>query len=164
MTGRAQDTTVPAARDRAAAAWVRQAAPCHLRVRDRGAVATELAVLAPALVLVLLFVVFAGRLGQAQQDVTQATAEGARVAALERGGDVTTLARRTVAANLAAAGVACAALRVNVTGIPPQPGAAVTVTTRCEVDMTGVAALGLPRHRAVHGRATEVVDTYRGDG
>lgn len=130
---------------------------------DHGAVATELAVVTPALVLLMLFVVFAGRLGQAQHDVTQAAAEGARVAALERGGDANGLARRTVDANLQAAGVACRSLDVTVTGDPPRPGAAVRVTARCEVDLSGVTTLGLPRHREVVATATEVVDTYRGE-
>ena len=112
----------------------------------------------------MLFVVFSGRLGQAAQDVTHATAEAARVASLERGGDAAALARRTVTANLDASGVSCSALEVTVTGDPPAPGATVTVTTRCDVDMTDVAGVGLPRSRVVRATAAEVVDTYRGDG
>lgn len=135
-----------------------------VRATDAGAVATELAVITPALVLLLLFVVFAGRLGQAQQDVTQAVAEGARVAAIERAGDVDGTVRRTIESNLAAAGVTCRSLDVTTTGNPPRPGATVGVTARCEVDLTGVATLGLPRHRVVAASATEVVDRYRGDG
>jgi hypothetical protein len=30
--------------------------------------------------------------------------------------------------------------------------------------MTGVAGLGLPRHRVLEATAVEVVDTYRGGG
>lgn len=129
-----------------------------------GAVATELAVVTPALVVLLLFVVFTGRLGQAQQDITQAAAEGARIAAIERGSDVVGQTRQAVSANLSAAGVRCRSLDVTVQSVPPRPGATVDVTARCEVDLTGVATFGLPRHRMVVASATEVVDTYRGDG
>lgn len=126
-----------------------------------GGVTAELAVLTPALALLMLFVVFGGRLGQAEQDVTHATAEAARVASLVQG-DVGALARRTVVNNLTAAGVACRALRVTVDGDPPRAGGTVTVTTRCDVDMTDVAGLGLPRRRTVSASAVEVVDTFRG--
>lgn len=124
---------------------------------ERGGVAVELAVVTPALVLLLLFVVFAGRLGHARHDVVQAAAEGARVGSLTRDGDVGAAARATVERNLVAAGVDCADLAVSVTGT-----ATVLVVVRCDVDLTGVAALGLPRHRAVTASAAEVVDVYRG--
>jgi Flp pilus assembly protein TadG len=128
---------------------------------QHGGVTAELAVLTPVLVLLMLFVVFGGRLGQVEQDVTHATAESARSASLAHG-DVAALARETVVNNLAAAGVACRSLRVTVDGNPPRAGGTVTVTTRCDVDMTDVAGLGLPRRRTVSASAVEVVDTYRG--
>jgi Flp pilus assembly protein TadG len=131
---------------------------------ESGAVATELAVLTPVLVLMMLFVVFAGRLGQAEQDLTHAVAEAARVAAIERGGDVAARTRLTVMRNVAAAGVDCRSLEIMLDGHPPRAGTTVGVTARCEVDMTGVAGLGLPRHRVLEATAVEVVDTYRGDG
>jgi Flp pilus assembly protein TadG len=131
------------------------------RPPEAGGVTTELVIVVPGLMLFLLLVAFGGRLGQAEQDVTQATAEAARAASLARG-DATTLVRRTVEANLAAAGVRCAALHVRVEGDPPTAGATVRVRTRCDVDMTGVAGLGLPRRRTVRAVAVEVVDTYRG--
>lgn len=124
---------------------------------DSGGVAAELAVLTPALVLLLLFVVFAGRLGQAHHDIVQAAAEGARVGSLVRAGDIGGTARTTVERNLTAAGVECSDLVVSVTA-----GVTVRVDVRCEVDLSGVASLGLPRHRAVTASAVEVVDVYRG--
>lgn len=123
----------------------------------------ELAVLAPALVLCMLFVVLAGRLGQAQQDVAQAAAEAARTASLARGSqmvDVTGTVRR----NLAAAGVSCGELRVDTSSTDWRPGGSVRVDVRCDVDLSDVAGLGLPRHRSVDAHAVEVIDTYRGGG
>jgi Flp pilus assembly protein TadG len=128
---------------------------------EHGGVAAEVAVLTPALMLLVMLVAFGGRLGQAEQDVTQATAEAARVASQGRG-SVTAPARQTVMANLTAAGVECRSLRVTVDGDPPRAGASVRVTTRCEVDLTDVAGPWLPHGRTVRSSAVEVVDTYRG--
>ena len=130
--------------------------------REQGGVAAEVAVLTPALMLLLMLVVFGGRLGQAEQDVAQATAEAARVASQGRG-SVATTARLTVMSNLTAAGVECRSVRVTVDGDPPRAGGSVRVTTDCVVDLTDVAGLGLPRQRTVQASAVEVIDTYRGD-
>lgn len=130
---------------------------------DDGGTSTELAVLAPALVLCMLLVVFAGRIGQAQQDVAQAAAEAARAASLARGPhliDVTELVRR----NLAAAGVTCGGLTVETSASDWRPGGHVQVAVRCAVDLDDVAGLGLPRRRSVEAHAVEVIDTYRGGG
>ncbi len=130
---------------------------------DDGAMSAELAVLAPALVVCLLFVVFAGRVGQAQQDVAQAAAEAARAASLARGPQliaVTDLVRR----NLTAAGVTCRELAVDTSSSDWRPGGSVRIDVRCDVDLSGVAGLGLPAQRTVRGHAVEVVDTFRGGG
>lgn len=128
-----------------------------MRDGDTGGVAAELAVVTPALVVLLLFVVFAGRLAQARHDVVQAAAEGARVGSLVRAVAPEGAIRATVERNLAAAGVACRDLGVAVTG-----GSTVQVDVRCDVDLTGVATLGLPAHRTVAASADEIVDVYRG--
>lgn len=131
--------------------------------RDAGGMAAELAVLAPVLVLCMLFVVFAGRLGQAQQDVAQAAAEAARAASLERGPQLVGVTGH-VRRNLTAAGVACRTLVVDTSSSDWRPGGRVQVDVRCDVDLSGVAGLGLPGRRSVEAQAVEVVDTYRGGG
>jgi Flp pilus assembly protein TadG len=133
-------------------------------VTQRGSATTEVAILTPLLVLLLLLVVFSGRLGQADQDVTHAAAEAARAVSLLRGGNYHAVALDTVRRNLSAAGVACRALDVSVDAGGLRAGTMVAVTARCAVDLTGVAALGLPKQRVVTARASEVIDTYRGDG
>lgn len=129
--------------------------------RDDGGMSAELAVLAPALVLCMLFVVFAGRLGQAQQDVAQAAAEAARTASLAREPQLVGV-RHIVRRNLTASGVACRKLAVDTSSSDWRPGGSVRVDVRCSVDLSGVAGLGLPGKRAVDGHAVEVIDTYRG--
>ena len=129
--------------------------------RDDGGMSAELTVLAPALVLCMLFVVFAGRLGQAQQDVAQAAAEAARTASLARGPQLVGV-RDIVRRNLTASGVACRKLAVDTSSSDWRPGGSVRVDVRCSVDLSGVAGLGLPGKRTVDGHAVEVIDTYRG--
>ena len=131
---------------------------------QRGSATTEVAVLTPALVMLMLLVVFCGRLGQADQDVAQATAEAARAVSLLRTGNHQVVARDLVRRNLRAAGVGCRTLDVSVDAGRLRAGATVTVATRCAVDLTSVAGLGLPRQRLVAASASEVIDTYRGDG
>jgi Flp pilus assembly protein TadG len=132
------------------------------RPDDAGGVTAEVAVLAPMLVLCMLFVVLAGRVGQAEQDVTQAAAEAARAASLSRGADAAAAANRSARSNLTATGTACRALDVEVTGAATTPGASVRVSVTCAVDLRSVAVPGLPRERTVSASAVEVIDTYRG--
>lgn len=127
-----------------------------------GGVSAELAILTPVLMLLCLFVVLTGRLGQAQQDVTQAAAEAARAASLARVGDVAAVARATAARNLDASGVRCQAFDVATDLSDHRPGGSVAVDVRCDVDLHGVAGLGLPRSGLISSRAVEVIDTYRG--
>lgn len=129
---------------------------------QHGGVSTELAVLTPVLMVLLLFVVYGGRLAQAQHDVAQATAEAARQATMQRSGSVDAAARAVVVDNLDAAGVSCVGLRTAVRG-DPRPGGSIDVTATCTVDLHGVATLGLPAHATVTASATQVVDAYRSD-
>ena len=103
------------------------------RRRDRGVVATEMAV---AMVAVfagfLMLVVYAGRVGQAGNDVRIAAQAAARAASVEQTAVAATEAARTVAsANLARSGVACAegqTVKVDTSRFGPGGEVAVTVT------------------------------------
>jgi len=53
---------------------------------ERGSVSVEVAVIAPAFVLLLLLVVFAGKVSEADGNVERAAAEGARAASLRQNG------------------------------------------------------------------------------
>lgn len=131
---------------------------------DRGSVAVETAVVAPILVFLLLLVVFAGRVAQAEGDVRRAASEAARAASLEQFPDVaTTEAERVVSANLSASGVVCGALDVDVDTDDLVPGGSVAVTVRCTASMEDVTLLGVPGEREFVARSLEVVDRYRGE-
>ena len=129
---------------------------------ERGSVSVEVAVIAPAFVFLLLLVVFAGKVAEADGNVERAAAEGARAASLRQNpGDAIDDAEAVVAENLAAAGVPCAQLDTVVDTSAFEPGGTVTVTVRCEASMADVTLLGVPGTRSFSATSTEVIDTYR---
>ncbi len=136
-------------------------------MRDRrgevGSVAVEVAVVAPALVALLLLVVFAGRVSQAEADVRRAAAEAARAASLrQHPADAVEAAEATAEANLATSGVACAQLDTDVDMAEFAAGGSVAVTVRCEVSLADVTLLGVPGQRSFAARSVEVIDRFRG--
>jgi Flp pilus assembly protein TadG len=137
-----------------------------LRVRDeRGSVAVEVAVIAPALLFLMLLVVYAGKVAEADGNVERAASDAARAASLrQHPSDASTDAQATAAANLAAAGVPCLTLTTTVDTDEFRPGGTVTVTVRCEASMADVILLGVPGRRTFTATAVEVIDRYRSDG
>ena len=134
------------------------------RCSERGSVSVEVAVIAPAFVFLMLLVVFAGKVSEADGNVERAAAEGARAASLrQHPGNAATDARSTVEANLATAGVSCSTLEAIVDTSDFEPGGTVTVTVECTASMADVALLGGPGTRTFTATATEVIDTYRGE-
>lgn len=131
---------------------------------EQGSVSVEVAVIAPAFVFLMLLVVFAGKVSEADGNVERAAAEGARAASLRQNpGNAATDARATVEANLTAAGVACTSLETTVDTSDFEPGGTVTVTVECTASMADVTLLGVPGTRTFTATATEVIDTYRGE-
>ena len=134
------------------------------RRSERGSVSVEVAVIAPAFVFLMLLVVFAGKVSEADGNVERAADEGARAASLrQHPGNAATDARSTVEANLATAGVSCSTLEAIVDTSDFEPGGTVTVTVECTASMADVTLLGVPGTRTFTATATEVIDTYRGD-
>lgn len=129
-----------------------------------GSVAVEVAVIAPAFLFLMLLVVFAGKVAEANGNVERAASDAARAASLRRHPeDATSDAQHTAAANLSAAGVPCLDLTTTVDTSDFRPGGTVTVTVRCEASMADVTLLGVPGRRTFTAEAVEVVDTYRSD-
>ncbi len=132
---------------------------------ERGSVAVEVAVIAPALLFLMLLVVYAGKVSEADGNVERAASNAARAASLrQHPGDATTDAQSSAAANLSAAGVPCLTLTTEVDTDDFAPGGTVTVTVRCEASMADVTLLGVPGRRTFTATAVEVIDTYRSDG
>lgn len=131
---------------------------------DRGSVAVEVAVVAPALVVLLLLVVFAGRVAEADGNVTRAAGEAARAASLRQDPGAARHDAETVAReNLEAAGTQCSSLGVEVDVGDFEPGGTVAVHVSCTTSMADVALLGVPGTRTFSAQAVEVIDTFRGE-
>ena len=130
---------------------------------DGGAVTSEMAVVMVAFLAgFLMLVVYAGRVGQAGNDVRSAAHEAARAASLQaspaRAEDA---AQHTAASNLSTSGVACAdGLSVTADTSNLVPGGTVTVTVACTASLADVASLNVPGSRTYSASATEVVDLF----
>lgn len=134
-------------------------------VGEPGSVAVEMAIIAPALVALLLLVVFTGRVSQAEAEVRRAASVGARAASLEYSVDAAeAAATERVAINLQDNGIVCADLTTEVDTSQLLPGGRVSVTVRCVADMADVALLGVPGQRTFVAKSIEVIDRYRGVG
>lgn len=132
---------------------------------DRGSVSLELAILAPAVLLLLGALVFAGRVQTSSAAVEQAARAAARDASLARTVDAAQTAARA-SAQRELAGSACASTDVAVdtagfTAPVGSPGV-VSVTVTCNVSMADLAIPGLPGSRTLTGQATSSIDRYRG--
>jgi Flp pilus assembly protein TadG len=137
---------------------------CRPWAGERGSAAVELTLLAPILVLVLGFIVFTGRLALASMDVRQSAAAAARAASVTQTPAAAVAAARAEAtANLTSAGLTCTGAGVEVAA-DMQPGSNVSITVACPVDLSDLAAIGLPGARTVQARAVEPVDAHRASG
>lgn len=132
---------------------------------EAGSAAVELAVLTPVVVLLLLFLVAVGRLGQANQELGSAAADAARAASIATSPlGATDAATSAAAADLAAAGLECAALQTTVGTGDFQPGGVVRVELRCSASLRGLSLLGVPGRTTISASAVAPVDKYRSTG
>ncbi|MDA8285165.1 MAG: pilus assembly protein [Actinomycetota bacterium] len=135
----------------------------HRGIRDeRGAVTTELVLLTPLLILLLLFVVALGRLAGARINVDGAAAQAARAASIAATpGEASAAAQQTATAALGSDHVTCATLQVATNTARFAPGGSVTVTVTCAVALSDLTGLRLPVSERVSSSAISVIDTYR---
>ncbi len=126
----------------------------------------ELALLAPALLLLVSLAVFAGRTQIAEGAVEEAARAAAREASLARDGSTAAaLAGAQAQRTLTAQDLRCrhTSVAVDTAGFstpPGQPGD-VTVTIACVVGMADLLAPGLPGAVTVEAAFTSPVDAYR---
>ena len=141
----------------------RRAAGVGRALRDeRGAVATELVLLTPLLILMLLFVVALGRLAGARINVDGAAAQAARAASIATTpAEASAAAQQTATAALGSDHVTCATLKVAIDTARVAPGGSVTVTVTCAVALSDLTGLRLPVTERVSSTAASVIDTYR---
>jgi Flp pilus assembly protein TadG len=126
----------------------------------------ELALLTPLVLVVLSFLVLAGRLGTTSADVVAASRDAARAASLAQTFDeAVDEAARTARASLSDQHVTCANLTV-LGGDPARfvPGGEVTISVSCDVQLSDVVIPGVPGSRTVSSVSTEIIDRYRSVG
>lgn len=137
-----------------------------VRGHDRGSVGVEVVVLAPALMLFILGVMFAGRYALADQAVQAAASEAARAASISRSpGEANGAATGAAASSLANQDLHCASSSVTVDtadfalrpGIPGE----VSATVVCVVDMSDLSFPGIPGNRTLTATMGSPLDTFR---
>lgn len=132
---------------------------------ERGSVTLELAVLAPVLIIALLFMIAAGRLAQAHQAVEAAARDAARQASIAR--DPATArqdATSSAQAALSREGLKCPArVSVDTSGFSRPIGAPATVTAHvtCTVQLADVALAGVST-TTVRASFSSPIDPFRG--
>lgn len=132
---------------------------------DRGSAAVEMAIVAPAVFLLLMLVIFAGRVTDARQQVISAADAAARAASIQSNQiDAVLAADAAAKANLEDGGLTCTPAEVDLLTTEVVPGGAVRVRVSCEVDLSSVAMPGIDNRQTFSAEATEVVDRYRGTG
>lgn len=135
-------------------------------VEERGSATLELAIVAPALLLLLSVTIVAGRVVSAASAVEQAAAAAARAASLAREARVAQgEAQRVAVSSMRDQGITCAPVstRVDVTGFAVAVGrpASVSAEVRCTVPLADLAVPGLPGTRVVSASATSPLDRFR---
>ncbi|WP_020499952.1 TadE/TadG family type IV pilus assembly protein [Sciscionella marina] len=130
---------------------------------ERGSVTAEAILLAPVLVMLLVFIAVVCHRGvDARLRLNDAAHQAARAASLEHSAPAASIAAtRTAHAALAHAGLMCRNETTTTSTSRFVPSGAVTVTVGCTVDFGQALLLGAPGTTSLHARASEVIDTYR---
>lgn len=130
---------------------------------DRGAATTELVLLTPILIVMLLFVVALGRIAATRQDVDAAARDAARAAANARS-SAAARAEGTAAAatSLREQGTTCRNLTVTVDTAAFRAGGTVTAAISCTINVGNFGSLFIPASRTITATFTAPVDYYRG--
>jgi hypothetical protein len=137
--------------------------------RDTGSVSVEIAILAPAFLLLVVLAAVAGRTAIAQNAIDLAAHDAARTASLARTAAVAaTEGEATAGATLAAQGLDCGSLTLTIdtAGFAAQLGepATVTVTVVCEVSFADLVMPGVPGGTTVEATYVSPLDRYRSRG
>lgn len=133
---------------------------------DRGSVTLELAILGPALLVLLSLVIAAGRIAVSGGAIEAAARDAARQASIAR--DPATardLARAAATDTLTRQGLDCAPLtvRLDTAGFtaPVGAGAQVSAQVTCVVTLADLAVPGLPGTKTLRAEFASPLDSYR---
>ena len=133
---------------------------------DHGSMAAEITLIAPVLIMLLVFVAVVIHRGvDARLRLDDAAHQAARAASMQRSAPTAvTAARSTARSALSTAGVVCRTVAVSTDTAGLVPGGIVTVTVSCPVDFGDAVILGVAGQRVLSATASEPVDTWRSIG
>lgn len=129
---------------------------------DRGSATVELVLVTPLLMVLALFVVTAGRSGEALRQVQHAADNGARAASQASAVRRDSVALTAAAADVNSGGRSCTNQSIEVTNVKVGRLDAVRVRVSCQVSHAGLRLLGMSPRR-VSAESIEAVDLYRAD-
>ena len=125
-----------------------------------GSVAVEMVLLAPVLMLLILFGVYASRASESLVQVRHAADQAARSASTVSRGRVQSVANDVANRTLNNSGTSCVDFAVSTTVIDQGSNSAVRVKVECTIKTQGLTLLGVPERR-VSATSTEVLDRWR---
>ena len=137
-----------------------------IRRDERGSAAVEAAIGVPAFALFVGLVIFGGRTATTHQALQSAAADAARSASLARNADVARAdARAAATSSITNQKIGCSAIDVTVdtSDFDKQPGVpgSVNVTVSCRLDLSDLAAPGVPGARVMRATMSSPLDTWR---
>lgn len=128
---------------------------------DRGSVVLEMAVISPAILLLMVFAIYAGRTMIASSSLQEAARAAARqVSVAENPQGATQIATTAAKSVLATQDLKCTDLTVNLT-VPRGIGRSVTATVECTVALGDLAVPGLPGSQHLVATFTSPIDVHR---
>lgn len=130
----------------------------RLTTRDRGSMTLELAILAPAFILLLLLLVVGGRIVEAQSQVDGAARDAARAASIQDyGGNVYPAIQQAADSDLDASGHNMCPSGLHESWTGGSKDGEVTVTIQCTINLSFFPGLG---SLTMRGHALAPLDTY----
>lgn len=131
-------------------------------MREEGSATVELVLLAPILMVMVLFVVYAGRGAEVLTQIQHAADQGARAASMAHPSRMQAVGRASAMRDLEQNGAACIDPVVNVAFDNESSIRTVLVEVECAVNAAGLSLLGA-HERVLHAESIEVIDRWRVD-
>lgn len=125
-----------------------------------GSVTVEMVLLAPVLMLLILFGVYASRASESLVQVRHAADQAARSASKVSRGRVQSVANDVANRTLNNSGTSCIDFAVSTAVIEQGNNSAVRVKVECTIKTQGLVLLGVSE-RQVSSTSTEVIDRWR---
>lgn len=131
---------------------------------DRGASVATVIVLTPLFLVLIMFIVFAGRISTTRQDVLSASRDGARSAAVRSPSSAQAAGVAAARATLADRDISCSGgLSINIDVGDMRPGSQVVATISCTVSGGDLLPFWAPGAKTIEETSYAAVDTYRED-